>query len=844
MDKNTVKPLDELLDSVRDIDGFPKGKDEDILSLSDPPFFTACPNPYLNQFIKDVGIKYNEFDDKYYKEPYVGDISEGKHDPIYTAHTYHTKVPHKAVTKFINHYTKPNDIVFDGFCGTGMVGIAAALSNRYAVVSELSPIATFISYNLLKSFNPSIFEKEFNEIINNVKDECKWMYVTKHTKKAINTRTKKHPTFLDKKNDIYGNINYVVWNDMYECQYCGNEICFGESQDEDKPGEFRDQFVCPFCGAEIEEANSKKVTIKKYDKYINKEIQTIKQKPILISYSIDKTNFWKKPDEYDTYLVNKIENLEIPYWFPIKKIPEGFNTRQPKKSHNIEYVHHFFTKRNLWILSKFYEECKLKDFRYWFIISSLLQKSSKLMALNADYIGRVTKGVLYISSINQEINIFYYIKKNLSSFKKALEKLDAIQSRSIISTQSATDLSNIPDNSIDYIFTDPPFGGNIMYSELNIIWESFLRVSTNIEKEAIENPYQHKNLEDYTKLMTDSFKEMHRILKPNRWITIEFHNSKASVWNSIQEALVRSGFIIAQVSVLDKKIGSFKQITSPGSVKNDLIISAYKPKKGFSNNFLKNFGSGMEIKFIDNLLQHLPVRPNIERTEKMLYSKMLAYYIQNGFKIKYNSTNFYNLLSDNFVELDGYWFLEEQVKEYNKWKSGLSLDELKKSMSSQQTLFVSDEKTALTWLYHFLNEPRSYSDIFTAYQQVATTSDDAIPEIKELLENNFILENGRYRRPLSKEEKEELNRNRDKELDRAFNRLLTRAKEQKGKIKDVRKEALIHGFTKCYQKGQYQNILTIADKLYTGTLESSGEIMDFVDIARIKTKGKKNIEDF
>ena len=225
---------------------------------------------------------------------------------------------------------------------------------------------------------------------------------------------------------------------------------------------------------------------------------------------------------------------------------------------------------------------------------------------------------------------------------------------------------------------------------------------------------------------------------------------------------------------------------------------------------------------------------------------MLAHYVQNGFKIRYNSHSFYKLLSDNFVELDGYWFLHRQVKEYNKWKSGLSLDDLREKLSGQQVLIITDEKSALTWLYYFLHEPRTYSEIYTEYQKVATTTDDAIPELKELLENNFILEDGKYRRPLNEAEKAEIKKNQERELDRAFNKLLKQAKEGKGKIKNVRREALVHGFTKCYQEGRYQDILAIANKLYASTLEASGEIMDFVDIARIKTAGekKKRIDEY
>jgi len=836
LDKNTVKPLDELLDSVRDIEGFPKGKDEDILSLSDPPFYTACPNPYIKKFIEKYAKIYDNAEDDYKREPFFEDVSQGKNHPIYNAFSYHTKVPHQAIMKFIEHYTNPGDIVFDGFCGTGMTGIAAQMTNRKGIILELSPAATFLSYNYNLVRNVDEFENSVKSIIHEVKKECSWMYETEHISK-IN-------------NEIIGigMINHTVWSDVFICPFCKKEFVLFDTAVNKNTKKVAKNFNCPHCNAELSKNDCEYATSKYFDSAINQEVEMKKQLPVLINYNFNGKRYEKKPDKNDFQKIKKIEDMEIPYFYPTNPMMNSGerwgDTWRAGVHLGITHVHHFFTKRNLWVLSSIFNKIQKK--RNLIVLLILLTNNSKMSRYGART-GNVS-GTLYVPSLMKELNVIEYLHRKLYGPKgiiKPIKELSKkLNQKCIISTNSVTDLSNIPDSCVDYIFTDPPFGSNLMYSELNFIWESWLNVFTNIEKEAIENNSQTKSLEEYKDLMTHGFKENYRILKPNRWMTVEFHNSKASVWNAIQESISKAGFIIAQVAVLDKKQGSFKQVTAPGAVKNDLIINAYKPKKDFEIKFLKKSGEGMEVDFITQQLMVLPIRQNIERTEKMLYSKMLAHYVENGFKIKYNSTNFYKLLSDNFVELDGYWFLEEQVKEYNKWKSGLSLDELKKSMSSQQSLFVSDEKTALTWLYHFLNEPKSYSDIFTAYQQVATTSDDAIPEIRELLDNNFILENGLYRRPLNKDEKEELNRNRDKELDRAFNKLLTRAKEQKGKIKEVRKEALIHGFTKCYQKGQYHDILTIADKLYTGTLESSGEIMDFVDIARIKTKGKKNIEDF
>ncbi|MCK4817207.1 DNA methylase [bacterium] len=843
MDTNIFETLKDLLNSVKNIDGFPIGNDEDIITLSNPPFYTACPNPYIKQFLNKNGKNTHDEDD-YHKIPFASDVQGGKHHPIYTAHTYHTKVPHTAIQKFIEHYTEPDDIVFDGFCGTGMTGVAATLSGRFSIISDLSPIATFISYNLTHPADPNKFRKEFDKILKEVRKECAWMYRTTHTKHSIDTRTKKNPPLID--DGCEGTINYIVWNDVFMCSYCNSEICFGESDDDSKPGEINEDSSCPACEAIIDENNSKRVIIKEYDTKLQDNVEVIKRKPILISYSVGTRNYWKKPDENDLNLIDNINSQEIPYWYPSKKIPKADKTIE---LHNkkIFYTHQLFSKRNLWTLSSFMDKIKKYDMRYWLLISSILQKSSRLMGVRGDYVGRVMPGTIYVSPLSQEINPFYYIKKNLTSYIKYLDELNNIEERSLVSTQSATDISNISTDSIDYIFTDPPFGANIMYSELNMLWESFLGVMTNNGEEAIINKSQNKNLTDYSELMYSCFKEMNRILKPNRWITVEFHNSKASVWNGIQEAMTRAGFIISQVVVLDKKVSSFNQINSPsGAVKNDLIINAYKPTAVFSDRFLKNAGEGMEVDFISQVLEHLPIRPNIGRTEKMLYSKMLAHYVENGFKIKYNSTNFYKLFSDNFTELDGYWFMDSQVKVYNRWKSGLSLDELREKLSGQQVLLITDEKSALTWMYYFLAKPRNYSNIYTEYQQVATTTDDAIPELKELLENNFILEDGKYRRPLSESEKAEVEKNHEKERERAFNKLLKQAKEGKGKIKNVRREALVYGFTKCYQEGRYQDILAVANKLYASTLEASGEIMDFVDIARIKTAGeeKKTIEEY
>ena len=193
--------LRKKLPELKHIEGFPIGDDEDIINLSDPPYYTACPNPWLNDFIAEWEQEKVELEkqgkrtaDFQVNEPYTSDVSEGKNNPIYMAHAYHTKVPHPAIMRYILHYTQPGDIVFDGFCGTGMTGVAAHLCGsieettkvgytnfdkigvRHSICSELSPFASNIAYNYNTPTDSRALIKEAKKIIDEVNSECSWMY--------------------------------------------------------------------------------------------------------------------------------------------------------------------------------------------------------------------------------------------------------------------------------------------------------------------------------------------------------------------------------------------------------------------------------------------------------------------------------------------------------------------------------------------------------------------------------------------------------------------------------------------------------------------------------------------
>lgn len=826
--------LRKKLPELKQLEGFPIGEDDDIIALSDPPYYTACPNPWLNDFVNEwekekeqlIAVGKREHN-KEVTEPYASDVSEGKNNPLYMAHRYHTKVPHPAIMRYILHYTEPGDIIFDGFAGTGMTGVAANLcgssrdvqelgeSNvkigvRHAICSDLAPIATLISASYNLKFDSIYFERKSKEILEKVEREFGWMFETK-----VNGQTAK--------------INYVIYSDIFVCPNCGQEINLWEESVDLKNEHIHSEFPCPHCGFTCSKKNLEKAWETSYDSILGSSIKMVKKVPVRVNYTLGKKRGEKNVDENDILVINKIDYLAKEY--PVLRMPEGDESRRNDRD-GITHLHHFYTKRTWIILNDVLNKIIESNLPITWL-TSILQNASKMYMFRLDRKGGFISGTLFIPSLFIENNP---IKLLCGKIKDVISMDYTCKGNSIVSLNSATQLVNIANDVCDYIFIDPPFGANIMYSELSSLWEGWLRLYTNNKEEAIVNHVQGKNLFDYQRLMNSSFKEFYRILKPGKWITIEFSNTSASVWNSIQNALQGVGFVVVNVAALDKKQGSFKAITTTTAVKQDLVITCYKPTDELVQKFEQTTDTAVHTwDFIEELLKHLPVHVMremkttavVERSPKILYDRLISYYVQHGYAIPMNAQEFQRGLRERFVERDGMFFTTEQVLKYEDAKA-------KSDGVVPLGLFISSEAEGIQWLKNKLQYgPKTYQQLQPDWMQdmVAGKKGDIIPELLTILEDNFIKDDdGAWHLP-NPEKEADLEIMRNKHLQKEFNLYVEQASKPRVKLKEVRLEALRYGFKECYRSKDFQTIVLVASRIPEALVMEDEVLLQYYDIA-------------
>jgi DNA modification methylase len=476
------------------------------------------------------------------------DFKYKKSGTIFNMHSYWTKQPIDPIIYFIEKYTKSGDVVLDPFSGTGMTGIAAIQANRKAILNDLSPISIHISKGYCTNYNIQKNISKIIEVKNNILKSIENYYTT--TCEKCSSKAK---------------IRFSIVGEIWKEKDGHMEENRGEIMLNTTSGvKFRKDYI--FSGFKL-------IRIC-YECHCTKGKQT------------------KKPDNKD--LIKWDNDDYKKYFFPT----EDFFGQEPKRNYKkgIRKVYQLYSSRNLSALSVIFNRIsKIPDADtkqlFLFVFSSILFNSS-LMSRYRDYENTSIKmGTFYVPPLIKDTNVVsnfenkfkLIIKGNAEIFK------DDYHNKVKFIKGSADSLKSVKSNSIDYIYADPPYSDIINYSELNIVFESWLGSKTDSRDEMIVSQYQKKNISDYSKRFSLFLNEAYRVLKKGSTLTLVFHHPNPEHWQHFQNVIINSKFDTIESSLPVRLISNSKTSSQHRTKKNSQCFLVFNLRKneGKKNTILK-----------------------------------------------------------------------------------------------------------------------------------------------------------------------------------------------------------------------------------------------------------------
>ncbi|MHA1727279.1 MAG: DNA methyltransferase [Promethearchaeota archaeon] len=470
------------------------------------------------------------------------------HPSMYLMHKYWARKPFNVVANYIKEYTLKGEIVLDPFCGSGVTIAESLINGRKAIGVDINPFAIFLTENTINQVDINLLQRSF-----------------KILSKSFEMKYKKFYSVSCPFCNNNAEISQIIWINVNK----NNKEIPSEEIEEIR-------ISCIYC-----KVNNKTVEKNKYKDFYNTEIRRVN----LINENYEKIIEKNKIRE-------KIPRISFKY----------------KNGNNYRQLRHFliehpaqielFTKRNLIVLGLIKKEIeelnpeslhkdmhlKIKDLNNKFRIiknlllltfSANLGQSSKMVwviskrkkkTLKKKQTGSWThhffwnpneffetnpwRGfkIRFRKTKRAKTNLNQRIDKTKLLFNPADKYIDLTKKdkNSLLLNISAENIP-IPENSVDYIFTDPPYGDSIQYFELSSLWNGwiFQEKSKFHEKyEIIVNPRQNKDLEDYSNAIFRVFRECYRVLKIGRFLTITFHNTDISVRNKLILSVIKAGFTL------------------------------------------------------------------------------------------------------------------------------------------------------------------------------------------------------------------------------------------------------------------------------------------------------------
>jgi len=795
------------------------------------------PNPYLAEWIAEHAKPYDPATDDYRREALAEALKASKTAAIYNMHTYRSKKPYDAIVQYIEHYTQPGDIVLDPFCGSGSTALSALTLGRHAVAIDLSPAATFITKNYCCPIDRNVILAAFEDLRDRVGPAVQSLYRTSCDRCGGSAT-----------------IAYTIHSHQFRCRRCTAIVpLFGcvpiEVPAAGRARATRTINACPHCYSRgsVEAISSRGPKFGLVPVVSGCLCQSGCTPPYFeqcqAGTEIDPTSA-----AGSTAAV-----LAAGAWHPDALLADVIPYRMlVKKDFRPEDATHFrdlYTPRNRSAVGQLLDAIRRSEPTardgLLFALSGILGGVSRMCQCQAGYVEAdsmtmlVITGTYYLPQSSKELNVWMMYENQV---KKVLKGWQAYRARlagdCVISTQTATGMASLPSRSVDYVFTDPPYGGTVQYGELNYLWEAWLGFDTGWRTdEIVVNEARNQDLSRWAGLLLASMQECHRVLKPGRWLSLCYHDTSEGTWDLVQEVMAEAGFVPDEsehAQAIDVGQRSYNRVTADKVLKRDLVINFRKPYPGERPVRVRvAFAPGdtpelFEQKVISIAQAFLTKYPGSPRD--VIWDAVVSRLVRQGDMERHD---FDAILTQVAAPNEaGEWYLTvdeaDEIGDSEAAKADAAAAALEKAIARHQ------EGTG--------SEGMHYSDILEWYV-VQYRGDRPSRQLTDWLPDYFFqAPAGGYRNPASDAEREQKRMGRDTGL----NRLIRRYLRAPASVEPAPDQASLCDWLRhCYRSGLYEEGCRLVDeghiRLADLPAETQGDVEDDAAMCRSRLRQRAEI---
>lgn len=586
-------------------------------------------------------------------KPISSGIEALPHTPVYRMHRYFARRPYNAINALIEHYSSPGDVILDLFCGGGTTIIEGLRLRRKVIGIDLNPMAVFITRCEVMNLDPADVKASLDQIAETTIQEISPLYRTSCPQCGAEAVT-----------------NWTKWSVVYVCPHCNHPTVAAEAQ-KVGPGKYR----CTNCRQEFRVTNLPREADKMLEQHVS--CPTCEFKGVNQPTGEDIRRSADLERRFDSIVER--EGL----WCPPQAMPLDYELRKPNNL-ICERFSDFFSRRNLLALARLLKRINAiedQEMRYFLqhIFTSVVGWTNRMVtderhgwALHAYWLPDVycENNVWNILKRRSKwaIRGKQYSQKEIGGYLvEAQSANDILQGNATcwLLTHSSTGLP-LPDESVDTVITDPPYGGNIQYSELTNFWAVWLPETLGIDglidspEEIVMKRYKEGEAQKFEQLLSQVFSECHRVLKDDGWLVITFNNRDAEVWSSILRAVRHAGFHLARYGITyQDPIADYARTLhqmKDGAIKGDFILSFRKGDRAVDDRSHPEDLKSLAVDLVTDVLENGPA--TLSQVYQAVIPTLVAY---RALGEEVDTLDLEGILSDTFV------FEEMPVEAQTDW---------------------------------------------------------------------------------------------------------------------------------------------------------------------------------